>query len=427
MKPKPSTSLKEITHLKSDFPKDFLWGASVATHQVEGGNTNQWTRWEHKTAARQAATARKRLSWLPVWDDVEKQASNPSNYVSGRGVDHYRKYRQDFQLAKTLNLNAMRSGIEWSRINPKMGSFDAGEIEHYSRYFKSMKAEGLEPLVNLFHWTAPQWFVDIGGFGKKRNLVHWQDYVHTLVQNMDFSTMKYVLIINEANTYASMGYVAGEFPPGEKSIIRAILVYRNLAKAHRIAYKIIKAKYPEIQVGSAHQCNAVNGHGPFSKLLARIQLWIWNWSWIDKAKYHDFIGFNYYFTDHRSGFSLAPNANPNKPVNDLGWYMNPSGVEKVVRAIAKRYPKKPIIITENGVADMHDQYREWWIAETIHAMSKCIKDGIKLKGYMHWSLLDNFEWQYGWFPKFGLISVDRRTMQRKVKKSARLWAAWLRG
>jgi beta-glucosidase len=147
-----------------------------------------------------------------------------------------------------------------------------------------------------------------------------------------------------------------------------------------------------------------------------------------KAKYHDYIGFNYYFTDYRKKlFSLFADSNPSGPLNDIGFYMEPSGVETVLRGIHKRYPKKSIIITENGVADMHDQYREWWLSETISAMSRCIKDGVPLVGYMHWSLLDNFEWQYGWFPKFGLISVDRKTMQRKVKKTARLWAAWLRG
>jgi beta-glucosidase len=224
-----------------------------------------------------------------------------------------------------------------------------------------------------------------------------------------------------------MSYGVGEFPPGRANFAKSLRVYRNLALAHKMAYKIIKSKYPDVQIGSAHQCNWVVGHGLMGKIGASFQLWYWNWSWLKWAKHHDFIGVNYYFTDHRKGLSLAPNANPSKPINDLGWYMKPSGIEQVIRGVAKRWPKKPIFITENGVADMHDQYREWWLSETMVAMSKCLKDGIRLQGYLHWSLLDNFEWQYGWFPKFGLIAVDRKTMMRKVKKSAKIWAGWLRG
>ncbi len=418
--------MRDITKLRREFPEGFFWGASVASHQVEGGNNNQWTKWEHETAARQAATAEERLDWLPIWTDVKKQATNPLNYISGAGVDHFRKYRLDFQLATSLNLNSMRSGVEWSRINPQMGSFDPKAVDHYSKYFRQMKQQGLEPFVNLLHWTEPQWFTDLGGFEKASNLVHWRDYIHTIVQNMDFSSVKYVLVINEANTFALMGYGVGEFPPGKKDIIKTYQVYRNLAKAHKIAYKIIKAKYPDVQVGSAHQCNAVIGHGFVGNIVSKFKPWYWNWSWLSWAKYHDFIGVNYYFTDHQIGFQLNPFIDPPKPINDLGWHMNPGGIEIVIRDAAKRWKGKPIIITENGVADMHEQFREWWLSETIVAMSKCIKAGIPLVGYMHWSLLDNFEWQYGWFPKFGLIAVDRRTMHRKVKKSAKLWAAWLK-
>jgi beta-glucosidase len=411
--------------LRGVFKSGFLWGASVAAHQVEGGNNNQWTAWEHETAARQAATAKHRLSWLPVWQSVKKDAANPNNYISGRGIDHFNRYETDFAIAKKLGLNSMRSGIEWSRINPEEGVYDQKAIAHYQKYFKAMRKAGLEPFVNLFHWTMPQWFADKGGFTKVANLVYWRDYIHTLLEHFEFSDINYILLINEANTYSVMGYAGTEFPPGEKNLLKSWWVYRNLALAHRQAYKIIKSMHPNIQIGSAHQCNSVVGHGLVGKFMAKAQLWFWNYSWLDSARHHDFIGINYYFTDHRKGFSLAPNANPSEPLNDLGWYMNPSGIEKVFRGIAKRYPGVPMIVTENGVADMHDELREWWIAETIDVMSKVVKDGIPLIGYLHWSLLDNFEWQYGWFPKFGLIAVDRNTMQRSVKKSARAWSTWL--
>jgi beta-glucosidase len=412
--------------LRKDFPKDFLWGASVSTHQVEGGNNNQWVKWEHETAARQAATAKRRLGYLPVWNEIKNQAKDPHNYISGQGVDHYHKYELDFKLAKSLNLNAFRGGVEWSRINPSEGVYDAEAVEHYSDYFRKMKQDSLEPFLNLFHWTVPQWFADKGGFARRSNLRYWRDFVHTVVHNMDLSSVSYVITINEANSFSGWGYAIGDFPPGERNFLKSLYVYRNLALAHRIAYKIIKAKYPDIRVGSAHQYQKATGERWQGKLAAWLELYYSNWWWLKKTKYNDFIGCNYYFADYRTKLnSVMADANPKQPLNDLGWYMEPSGIKWVLKEIYRRYPDTPIIITENGVADMHDSLRGWWLSETLIAMKKAIIAGVPLVGYLHWSLLDNFEWQYGWFPKFGLIAVDRTTMKRIVKKSAKVWANWL--
>ncbi len=411
--------------LRSVFPVDFLWGASVASHQVEGGNFNQWTRWEHAHAAHLAETAQQRLGWLPIWDEVRGEATNPLNYVSGKGVDHYSLYQHDLELARTLQLNAMRGGIEWSRINPKEGVFDAKAIDHYNKYFSEMKKTGLEPFINLWHWTQPEWFEDKGGFAHGGNMKYWRDYVHTLAQNIDFSQFRYVITINEANSYSLMSYAAGEWPPNEKNPLTSWLVYRRLAKAHKIAYKILKAKWPHLQIGVAHQCNKIVGKDTVGRVFAAGQAWYWNWMWLKKAKYHDFIGFNYYFADYRTGKKLNLDISHEKPVSDLGWHMEPAGIEEVIMNISRRWPDKPIIVTENGLADMQDQKREWWIAETMAALATAIEKGARVQGYLHWSLLDNFEWAYGWWPKFGLIEVDRKTMKRTIRPSARKWAQWL--
>ncbi|MEO8863003.1 MAG: family 1 glycosylhydrolase, partial [Candidatus Saccharimonadales bacterium] len=113
------------------FPKRFFWGASTASHQVEGGNTNQWTVWEQEHAKDLAYTAHQRYSTLPSWDDVKSRAEDPDNYISGDGVDHYNRYEEDFDIAKQLHLNAFRFGIEWSRIEPQEGVWDEKEVEHY--------------------------------------------------------------------------------------------------------------------------------------------------------------------------------------------------------------------------------------------------------------------------------------------------------
>jgi len=145
----------------------------------------------------------------------------------------------------------------------------------------------------------------------------------------------------------------------------------------------------------------------------------WNWWFYNRIrKTQDFIGFNYYFTDY---YRVIHRDNPEVPTNDLGWYMEPEGLYPLLLRVWARY-RKPIIITENGVADGHDQYRQWWLGESIVAMERALSEGVRLVGYYHWSLLDNFEWAYGCWPKFGLVEVDRKTMKRTIRPSAKWFA-----
>jgi len=157
------------------------------------------------------------------------------------------------------------------------------------------------------------------------------------------------------------------------------------------------------------------------EISVRIIRYGWNWWWLNRIRnYQDFVGFNYYFTDYYRGFKKIT---INKPANDLGWYMNPQGILPLLQKINAHYPNKPIIITENGLADEHDKYRQWWLSETMHAIESAKAQNINLHGYLHWSLLDNFEWAYGWWPKFGLVSVDRENdMKRTIRDSALWWA-----
>lgn len=417
--------LSSLTVTRKDFPEDFLWGASVAAHQVEGKTKNQWSRWEHMNAVRLANRAERDTQWVPVWNSIREEATDPRNYLSGDAVNHYDEYKKDFILAKKLGLNAFRSGFEWSRICHKEGHVNHAALTHYQDYIDTLHAQKLEPVLSLFHWTEPVWFSDMGGFTNKKNLKHWRHYVRTLVSELDLKNVKYILTINEANTYMTMGYMVGLHAPGEKNPLRAWKLYRNLALAHRIAYKEIKQRYPHIQIGFAHQYNKIIAKNFTGSVYAALQKYWWNYAWIRWCRQFDFVGFNYYFSDYWTGRIKRFDINREPPINDLGWHMEPSGIEWVLNDIRKRWPKKPILITENGVADMHDQFREWWIVETIEAIKRAMDDGARVIGYLHWSLLDNFEWQFGWWPKFGLISVDRTTMKRTIKPSAKAWARWL--
>jgi beta-glucosidase len=405
---------------KQSFPEDFLWGASTAAHQVEGGTKNQWTEWETKHAQELAATAEKRLDWLTLWPEIKSEVTSPDNYISGNGVDHYNRYSEDFALLKKLGMNSFRFGIEWSRIEPKPGKWDKSAIDHYKKYITDCKLAGIEPIVSLWHWTMPVWFTNKGGLEKRSNLAYWRRYIQKIATELDWSDVTYVLTINEANTYSGFGYKTGEWPPQHKSGWQTLKVYYNLALAHRIAVRTLKEQHGHLLFGAAHQCNhvvATRKNNITDRLMVWIQKYYWNWWYLNRInRTQDFVGINFYFTDYRKGYSLLPK-NPSQPINDLGWYMDPAGIEHVINEAWRRY-KKPILITENGVADRHDQYRAWWLDETFAAMQRSINKGAKLIGYLHWSLLDNFEWSSGWWPQFGLISVDRKTMKRTIRKSA---------
>lgn len=399
-----------------------MWGASTASHQVEGGTVNQWSEWELANASELAKTAEQRLGNLPVWDEVKKQAQDPNNYVSGEGVDHYNRYEEDFNLARQLNMNAYRFGIEWSRLEPEEGQWDEAEVEHYRKYIKELKARGLEPFLNIWHWTMPTWFTNQGGFAKRDNIAYFDRLAEKIA--LEFGEdLKYIITINEPNVYVSHSYASGDWVPQEKNPLKAFWAYCNLVTAHRRAYGILKYYQPNLQIGIAQNMSACRPKRP-GNYLDLISAWLTNYAWnfwfVNRIRREqDFVGFNFYNTKYIRGIR---GADPDKPLNDLGWYMEPSGAYDIIMELQKRY-HKPIFITESGVADHKDKFRQWWLEETITAMEKAIKDGADLRGYFHWSLLDNFEWKYGWWPKFGLIEVDRdKGMARKIRPSAQWFA-----
>lgn len=409
------------------FPKHFFWGASSAAHQVEGNNNNQWSVWELEHAHELARTAHRRLSWLPSWDRVKNQAEEPENYVSGIGVDHYKRYEEDFDLLRKLNLNSFRFTIEWSRLEPEEGKWDQREVAHYKAYIAAMRARKIEPFLTLWHWTLPNWFVAKGGFENKENIKYFSRFVKKVADEL-LDDVEYVITLNEPNMYVSFGYLLAEWPPNTRSPLLAYKVYKNLMKSHKEAYGILKSAKPAVQVGASPNLvniQAKRPHNMIDEFTTQVMRWSWNWWFLARIRNHqDFIGLNYYFTDYYQGFGKR--INPSIPVNDMGFYMEPEGIYPIMLRTWVRF-KKPIYITENGLADNQDQWRRWWIEETIVAMERALSEGVDLRGYMHWSLLDNFEWSTGWWPKFGLVSVDREHgMKRTIRPSAKWFANFLK-
>lgn len=404
------------------FPSGFLWGAGVSSHQVEGKTSNQWSSWELSHAQQLAKNAKKRLSWIPTWANIEKRAQDPANYVSGKGVEHYSRYTRDFDLLKELNLNSFRFSIEWSRLQPEPGVWNVEAIEYYRRYIRDLKGKGIEPILTIWHWTVPVWFEEAGGFERGSNLIYWDTFVRRIAIEYA-SEITYILTLNEPNIYASSGYLTGEWPPNRKDPVAFLRVYYNLTRAHKRAYRILKLQKKSLQIGlpaNLAHIQAKRPHHLVDIISTKIMRYLWNWWFLNRVRrFQDFIGVNFYFSDYFRGFRRA---NPRVPLNDLGFYMEPGGLYPLLLRVWSRY-KKPIIITENGVADEKDSLRKWWLQETILAMEQAISEGVLVKGYIHWSLLDNFEWSFGWWPKFGLVEVDREHgMKRTIRPSAR-WIA----
>jgi beta-glucosidase len=410
----------------NQFGSDFLWGASTASHQVEGHAHNQWTVWEAVNSVELAKSSQSKIGWVPVWTKIEHQAKDPENYVSGAGVDHYHRYEEDFDIAKSLNLNAFRFGIEWSRIEPEQGYFDQGAIKHYQKYIDRLKSRKITPVINLWHWTVPVWFDELGGFEKKENIRYFENFINEIFDPI-INKCNWVLVLNEPNIYSYFSYQSGEWPPGVKSNYKFFKVYLNLLKTHKRVYKLLKQKNPRLMVSSCPQLVSNTPKNPKKishRAGAKLADYFNNWFWQDRVKkYQDYIGFNNYFINYFNGIGLNSVDNPKQPLNDMGWYMEPSAVGKIIDKISKRYPGVPIMVTENGVADSHDKYRQWWLEETMQALAESKANGANVIGYMHWSLLDNFEWAYGWWPKFGLVEVDRQNnMRRRIRPSAKWWA-----
>ncbi|MDP2676381.1 MAG: glycoside hydrolase family 1 protein [bacterium] len=392
--------------MKYAFPDGFLWGASTSSHQVEGGNTNQWSEWEKKNATRLASEATKKHGTLPSWNDIRKEAKNPQNYISGIACDHYNRFEEDFDIAKSLGHTAHRLSIEWSRVEPREGFFDEKEIAHYQRVIQALRARNIEPFVTLWHWTLPFWVSKQGSWENKKTISDFVRYAKKLAESLP--EVRFWVTLNEPLIYTGMSYMVGTWPPQKKSVIAYIRVIHNLITAHKDAYRVMRTS--DNHIGIAKHNIAFTGIGAMS---AR---WWFNRYFLEKIKNHqDFIGLNYY--QHKN---MLFGKNNKKNPTDVGWEIYPEGIYRVLKELAPY--KKPVYITENGIADAHDTKRTQFIKDHLIWIHKAIAEGVGVRGYLYWSLLDNFEWSDGFWPRFGLVEVDRQTLERRIRPSAHEYA-----
>lgn len=412
------------------FPQNFLWGSATSSHQVEGDNVyNDWWEWEQR-------------------GKVLEQ--------SGKACDHWNRFREDFKLARSLHHNAHRFSIEWSRIEPRDGEFNQEALSHYQEVVRSLRSNGLEPIVTLYHFTIPLWLAKQGGWASSETPELFARFVRKVAESIG-EDVRYWITINEPEVYIFKSYLTGEWPPGERSHENVYRVAAHLLKGHVLAYDVIndvtKLRHRiKTQVGIAKHVSVFTPclHSSWSD---QISVWFRNLMFnhlfikalikgqifypgffnvrLPGARTLDFIGLNYYTRDfvQNKGFRIPGifgDVCTSKHHSDAGkrnfmsWEIYPKGLFQLVNDFSQYH--LPILISENGICTDYDEERWEFIREHLRELAKAMEKGAPVLGYLYWSLLDNFEWAEGFSPRFGLIEVNFATQVRKVRPSAKAFA-----
>ncbi len=390
-------SLKEF-----NFPKDFLWGSATAGHQIEGNNIHS-------------------DKWV---EELENEKTLEDFQASGMACNHYELFREDIKMLKELGHRAFRMTVEWSRIQPKAGVFDEDAVEHYLEELRLLKENGIEVFMTLVHFTMPLWFSELGGWSNMDNLHYFEEY-------LEFIIPKITPYVSYWNTFNETNH------PEIPSQLKLCQL-----KYHVAAYRIIK-KYGDAPVSMAHAFHYYMPKRPYDKFD------------VNMAEYYDNMVNEYFFHAIRTGEVVLPDIETEyvpglKDSCDywaVQWYTrdlidarttgnlisskyNHNELKLVPRceyfdeiypegmtAVLMRLRDKPVYLTENGCCTHDDRFRIIYIAQVLSAVKEAIDFGVDVKGYLYWSLLDNYEW-YSFKPQFGIVGCDFETFERTPKPSA---------
>jgi len=378
-----------------DFPPDFLWGAATAAHQVEGDNTNSdWWAFEHdpRTAARES---------------------------SGDAIDHLHRYRDDFALLAELGHTAHRLSLEWARIEPAEGEFSRAAIAHYREVLTALREQGLVAFVTLHHFTLPAWFAARGGWLAPDAVVLFERYVRHVMTELG-ELVDFACTINEPQMVALHGYLEGYHPPGVTNPILWRRVGRVLLAAHHravVAVRETSTARPGLVVQLPYLVPARDDEVTRAyrdEIRAEIvDLYL---DGLAPGTGGDWLGVQYYrknWVDPASPtiFAAAP---AGEQTTQMGWAVYPEGLTRMLQRAAQT--GLPLYVTENGIATEDDAERIGYLRGHLHAVADARAAGVDVRGYLHWSAFDNFEWSEGYGPKFGLIAVDRDDDFRRTPK-----------
>ena len=426
-----------VAHQKSSprflsFPKGFNWCVATSAHQIEGYNENSdWWDWEHQPG------------------------HIKNGEVSGAACDHWNRLEEDADLIRALHATKYRFSVEWAKIQPREGVWDLEALEHYRREVLILRERGIEPFITLQHFTLPRWVAAHGGLEWAGFSEAFTLYAKRVVGELAPLGVRDWVTFNEPMVVIAGGYVRGVFPPGHtaKSVEDVLRPIEGFLRAHARAYHELKAVSPGIRIGLAHHLRLIdpaNPVNPLSRVLAFYLDKAFNWAFFNAIETgrlqfkapvvgkidiavpglkgsQDYVGVNYYSRDvisiDRKAFGYVKfGPKRGRPVNDLNWEIYPKGFHRILKEVAKRVPSKPILITENGIADSRDAQRPSFIVNHLRELHRAMAEGIRIEAYCHWSLMDNFEWAEGFTPRFGLYEVDYKTFKRTPRASARIFS-----
>lgn len=388
-------------HSDAVFPEGFMWGSATAAYQVEGGIRNDWT---------------------------------VAGVDAGEAVGHWQDYKKDFDALQAMGHTLYRMSLSWARIEPQPGQFDEAALQHYRKMLQALKQRHIRPMVTLFHFTAPQWFAEKGGWTRAENIADFERFV-SRVSAYFAEDVYYWNTVNEPLVYAFRSYDEGAWPPFQKNREQALTVAKNLVVAHGKAYRIIHRQDPLASVGFAKHISVLAPHWPLNpadQAMTALQSYLFNdlfWQALKTGEMNlripgyrpieipydpllqntvDYLGVNFYsrYYIEASGKNIVP---PEAPKTELNWAISPEGFKTALQRATPyaRHFRVPIIVTENGLADHDDNVRPGFLVHHLKAMHEAIAEGAPVAGYLHWSAIDNFEWTDGYKPQFGLMTRER--------------------
>jgi len=415
-------------------PPGFHWGVATSAHQVEGGTyANTWTAWELRT----------RPDGTPAIRTGER---------CGRAANHWEMFETDLQLMRWLGVTMYRFSVEWSRVEPLPGHIDGTALERYRAWCIALRDCGIAPMITLHHFTEPEWTSERGGFAHAQTVQAWLRFVEVCVEQLG-DVVEHWITINEPVAYVVQGWLRGEWPPGQREPRAGAAVLENLLLAHARAYRLIHDHDQDgrrHQVGVAHNImplTALRPWSPWNLFLAKTLDHTYNRAVPEALQTgllklrlpglqftarhpelrasQDFFGLNHYHRalvdTHGVDGQPADLVPAGGELNDLGWSMEPASLGEMLRWAA-RY-ELPVIITEHGTVDSHvpDTRRRRFLGASLAEVAAARQAGVDVRGYLHWSLMDNFEWTHGYSACCGLFRVDRTDFHRTATTSAQFY------
>jgi len=420
---------KKLSFQNPRLKQPFLWGAATSAQQVEGDCTNNsWHVWEQS---------------------VDENGKNRVEQTAGIACDHWNRYKQDIQLLKQIGANSYRFSIEWSKIEPQEGKFDQEALQHYKDVCEELRRNNIRACINLHHYTDPIWFINKGGFEKKENVAHFVDFAKRMIEELNQENTMW-FTFNSPDGYATKGWLIGTTYPGKKDMQLCGQVYAHMLEAHVHIYRDVKKTKPNTQLGilkNMLQCDPWNPYNPLDILACSMATKITDTGFFnffttgvfelqiptkanvthknkDAIGALDFIGINYYCHGYMKNFKITRDPKETPTDSDL-YTIYPEGLYRAIKEVSKKIAeplKIPMYITENGIATTDDNKREEFLQKYLYALSKAIKDGYDVRGYIHWSLMDNYEWgQYK--HKYGIFNVDFSSpnLTRTLKRGSQFY------